>query len=96
MAPKNKSSLTISKIPAVKSWKFGEAELCDGNKRFIPISLENGKSLNLTLNNVHCPFNLSDYDQGARKTLVLQFQPEWNAPLECMNECLIFEVLENI
>jgi len=94
MAPKNKTSVTISKIPAVKSWKFGEIELCDGNKRFIPISLENGKSLNLTLNNVHCPFNLSDYDQGIRKTLVLQYQPEWDAPFECMNECLIFEALE--
>ena len=94
MAPKSKTPITVVKIPTVKSWKFGTIEHVDGGKRFIPISLENGNNLNLSLNNVHCPFNLSDYDQGNRKTLVLQFQPELESPLDCMTECLIFEAAQ--
>ena len=90
MAPKSK----IVKIPSVKSWKFGEIELVpEGNKRFVPITLD-GNNLMIQIEQAYNPFGLSDYDTGTRKTLVSQLQSEWCGPLDCMTECLIYEVTE--
>jgi len=95
MAPKTvRSAVTAPKItiPPVKSWTFGEVEQVD-NKRFIPISVD-GHPLILKLDQVHSPFGLSDYDQGSRRSLVLQLNSDWNVPLDCLTECLIFEAVE--
>ena len=95
MAPKNnRSAISVPKItiPSVKSWTFGEVEQID-NKRFIPISFD-GNPLILKLDQVHSPFGLSDYDQGSRRSLVLQLDSDWTEPLDCLTECLIFEAVE--
>ena len=95
MAPKNVRRAVLTPkitIPPVKSWTFGEVEQVD-NKRFIPISVD-GNPLILKLDQVHSPFGLSDYDQGSRRSLVLQLNSDWNAPLDCLTECLNFEAVE--
>ena len=99
MVSKTKKTLTTQTviplpIPAVKSWKFGEIESIPNSKnRFVPITV-NGTNLILPFEQVYNPFGPSEYDTETRKTLVSQLQTDWTSPLECMTECLIFEVAE--
>ena len=79
-------------LPAVKDWTFGEVEVLENNNRFVPVTCGTN-NINLCLNNVLSPFGISNYDlQKTRKGLVLQLNPKWNDPLECMTECLMFEI----
>jgi hypothetical protein len=79
-------------LPAVKDWTFGEVEVLENNNRFVPVTCGTN-NINLCLNNVLSPFGISNYDvQKTRKGLVLQLEQRWESPLECMTECLMFEI----
>jgi hypothetical protein len=79
-------------FPVVADWSFGEVDSLDNGSKFIPVAC-GPNAIDLCMSNVLSPFGISNYDsQKSRKGLVLQLDHMWNAPLDCMTECLIHEI----
>jgi len=79
-----------NRLPAVKAWSF---EKTTREGRTWAVS-HGGKPIELTLEAVYSPFDLSSFNENARKTLTLRLPKEWDNPFDCMEACLLHEVQE--
>ena len=85
-APRGSSAV----IPPVKAWSFEKTTL-EGKTWAIS---HGGKPIELTLEAVYSPFNLSSFNENSRKVLTLRLPKEWDDVFGCMEACLLHEVQE--
>ena len=89
-SPTARGVSTRCELPPVKAWSF-EKTSREGKTWAIS---HGGKPIQLTLEGVSSPFDLSSFNDASRKTLTLRLPKEWDNPFECMEACLLHEVQE--
>jgi len=77
-------------LPPVKEWTF-EKTSREGRTWAIT---HGGRPIELTMEAVYSPFDLSSFNENTRKTLTLRLPKEWDGPFDCMEACLLHEVQE--
>ena len=89
-APDFMDKLISPNIPPVKEWKFDQTSL---ESKVWNITRA-GKPIELHIEGLYSPWQLSSLNESARKTLTLRLLKEWDAPFDCMESCLLHEVQE--
>ena len=84
------AALVQKRIPPVKEWNFAKTSQ---EGRTWAITHE-GRPIELTLQVLYSPFDLSNFNDNSRKTLTLRLPKEWDDPFDCMEACLQHEVEE--
>ena len=77
-------------IAPVKEWRFDQTSL---ESKVWNISRA-GKPIELTIEGLYNPWQLSSLNESVRKTLTLRLPKEWDQPFDCMEACLLHEVQE--